>query len=90
MSLELACLTVGLMGFLVVFYQVITGYVVITGILPDYYPLHASPTPPQPHNWLTFDFFFGKRGTPFFAYRPPRSSYRRRRVESKGSAGIHV
>ena len=25
-SLELACLTVGLMGFLVVFYQVITGY----------------------------------------------------------------
>ncbi len=53
-----------------------------------YYPLHASPTPPQPHNWPTFNFFFRKRGTPFFPDRPPRSSYQPRRVESKGAAGI--
>ena len=32
--------------------------------------------------------FFQKRGTPFFADRPPGSSYRPRRVESKGAAGI--
>ncbi len=57
-------------------------------VLTYYYPLHASPTPPQSHNWPTFDFFFGKRGTPFFADRPPRSSYRPRRVESKGASGI--
>jgi hypothetical protein len=32
--------------------------------------------------------FFQKRGTPFFADRPPGSSYRPRQVESKGAAGI--
>ena len=40
---------------------------------------------PQPAN---HQFFFQKRGTPFFADRPPGSSYRPRRVESKGAAGI--
>ena len=35
------------MGFLVVFYQVITGYVVITGILPDY--LQSGPVYSKVH-----------------------------------------
>ena len=35
------------MGFLVVFYQVITGYVVITGILPDY--LQSGPAYSKVH-----------------------------------------
>jgi hypothetical protein len=30
-----------------------------------YYPLHASPTPPQPHNWPTFNFFSEKEGLLF-------------------------
>jgi len=46
----------------------------------------ASGTPPQPTAGRTI--FFPKRGTPFFTDRPPSSSYRPRRVESKGAAGI--
>jgi hypothetical protein len=42
---------------------------------------------PQPTTGQT-SIFFQKRGTPFFADRPPGSSYRPRRVESKGAAGI--
>jgi hypothetical protein len=54
-----------------------------------YYPLLASPTPaPTTSQLAEFRFFFRKRGTSFFADRPPRSSYRPRRVESKGSDGI--
>ena len=37
-----------------------------------------------------FNHFRYRRGAPFLANRPPRSSYRRRRVESKGAAGIPV
>ncbi len=51
-------------------------------------PLARKSTPPQPTAGRTLSFFFQKRGTPFFADRPPRSSYRPRRVESKGAAGI--
>ena len=46
---------------------------------------HADPHNPQP---AEPSIFFHKRGTPFFADRPPGSSYRPRRVESKGAAGI--
>ena len=46
---------------------------------------HADPHNPQP---AEPSIFFCKRGTPFFADRPPSSSYRLRRVESKGAAGI--
>jgi len=52
-----------------------------------YYPLLASPTPPQPTEPAEPSLFFQKRGTPFFADRPPGSSYQPRRVESKGAAG---
>ena len=40
------------------------------------------------HNRRTINFFSKKEGLLFFADRPPGSSYRPRRVESKGSAGI--
>jgi hypothetical protein len=36
----------------------------------------------------TLSIFFQKRGTPFFADRPPGSSYRPWRIESKGADGI--
>ena len=46
---------------------------------------HADPHNPQP---AEPSIFFHKRGTPFFADRPPGSSYWPRRVESKGAACI--
>ena len=49
--------------------------------------IKTSCRPPQPTTDRTI-IFFHKRGTPFFADRPPGSSYRPRRVESKGAAGI--
>jgi len=48
---------------------------------------HADPNNPQPAEPEP-SIFFHKRGTPFFADRPPSSSYRPRRVKSKEAAGI--
>jgi hypothetical protein len=51
---------------------------------------NCPPFDPQSSVFLAkpSQYFFQKRGTPFFADRPPGLSYRRRWVESKGSDGI--
>ena len=49
--------------------------------------IETSCRPLQPTTGQTINFFH-KSGTPFFADRPPGSSYRPRRVESKGAASI--
>ncbi len=50
--------------------------------------IKTSCRPPQPTTDRTIIFFHKKEGPFFFADRPPGSSYRPRRVESKGAACI--
>jgi hypothetical protein len=52
-------------------------------------PLARKWHTPTTHSWPNLVDFFPKKRTPLFADRPPGSSFRPRRVESKGAAGIH-